>query len=401
MKLVFFGTAGFALPALRALVEGGRHEVALVVTQPDRPRGRHGTPSPPPVKELAAALGIPAVALAQPARLRKALEIYQRIEAASPRAAAVVAYGQLIPKALLSLPPLGCLNVHGSLLPRWRGAAPVQRAIQAGDRETGVSIIRLTPRLDAGPVLARRAVPIGEHETSGELLARLAPLGAALLLETLDRLERGEPVPEEPQDETPVTLAPPIDKAAAALDFAAAPAAALARAIRAFSPEPGAFAFLARAARPGDPPRRVTFLRARACASCGPGNEGAGGAGDRGQEFVSPGARPGGPQTAKPDAAREARAGASVAGSLPTGAASDCKSFAKFSGGDAGTVLRAEGADLWIAAADGGAVAIDLLKPEGKREMSAAEFLRGRGAARGDRFLQRPGLQDPTLRPEA
>jgi len=232
-RIVFFGTPEFAIPSLDALVAAGRTPI-LVVSRPARPGGRGRKLIEPPVAARARELGIP---VAQPEKVR-APEFLERLRSSTPDLAVVVAFGQIFPRALLELPPAGCVNVHASLLPRWRGAAPIQAAIAAGDAETGVSIQQMAEGLDSGPVYAARRTPIGDDETAGELSQRLARLGAELLLEVLPALE-AELLAAAPQDESEVTLAPKL-LSPQRLD-PARPAAELSRLARAATPEPGAF----------------------------------------------------------------------------------------------------------------------------------------------------------------
>jgi methionyl-tRNA formyltransferase len=215
------------VPSLEALVRAG-HDVALVVTQPDRP-GHRLRMTPPAVKVAAEALRLPVI---QPEKIRDAAG---ELEAAGAEVLVVAAYGQIVPRAILELPPLGPLNVHGSLLPRWRGAAPVAHAILAGDRVTGVTIMRMDEQLDHGPVLARRETEIGPHEDAAALTARLAALGADLLVETLARLDQIEP---EPQDESLVTLASKLQKSDGELEWTLS-AEQIDRRVRALRPWPG------------------------------------------------------------------------------------------------------------------------------------------------------------------
>ena len=231
MRLVFAGTPPFAARALSALHEAG-HDIALVLTQPDRPSGRGLKPRATAVAEVAARLGIP---IAKPASL-KAPEDRAPIEAASPELMVVAAYGLILPKSALAIPPRGCLNIHASLLPRWRGAAPIQRAIQAGDAETGVAIMVMEAGLDTGPVLLERRVPILPTDTAGSLTATLAGLGAEAIVEALSRLDGLEP---RVQDSSAATYAAKIGKSEAVLDWNLA-AATLDRQVRAFDPFPGA-----------------------------------------------------------------------------------------------------------------------------------------------------------------
>lgn len=235
MRIVFFGTPEFAVPSLRALLRE-RYQVSGVVTQPDKPQGRSRTALvAPPVKTAAAAAGIP---ILQPARPLGDVFLagLRRLE---PDLGVVVAYGHILQPAVLSLPSLGMINVHASLLPRWRGAAPIQHAILAGDRETGISIMRMEAGLDSGPVLHRAATAVGTEESAGALAGRLAELGATALVETLSQLAAGLARPE-PQDATGVTFAPKIDRESARLDWHR-DAVTLARQVRAFDPAPGAW----------------------------------------------------------------------------------------------------------------------------------------------------------------
>jgi methionyl-tRNA formyltransferase len=229
LKIVFAGTAAFAVPSLRALEAAG-HEIALVVTQPDRP-GHRMKVTASPVKVAAEALGLPVY---QPERVR-APEAVEALRAVAPALMVVVAYGQIIPPSILAIPPLGVLNVHASLLPRWRGAAPVARAILAGDRETGVSIMRMDEQLDHGPVYASRPTPIGDTEGAVALTARLAEIGAELLVETVARLEQLTPVPQVHSD---ATQAPKLSREEGELDWALGPAQ-IDRRVRGLQPWPG------------------------------------------------------------------------------------------------------------------------------------------------------------------
>ncbi|XTQ94847.1 methionyl-tRNA formyltransferase [Xanthomonas sacchari] len=238
MKLVFAGTPDFAVPSLRAAAQ--RHEVVAVYTQPDRPAGRGRGLTPSPVKLEAVARGIPVL---QPQTLR-APETLQALRALQPDLIVVVAYGLILPKAVLVIPTHGCWNVHASLLPRWRGAAPIQRAIEAGDSETGVCLMQMEAGLDTGPVLLSQRTPIGADETGGQLHDRLAALGAQVLADGLGLLRAGLRPVAQPQPEAGVTYAHKLDKAQARLDWQQ-PAAQLARQVRAFDPWPVAEAMLA------------------------------------------------------------------------------------------------------------------------------------------------------------
>ena len=235
MRIVFFGTPDFAVPCLRALLGSGRHEVVAVVTQPDKPKGRGRETQPPPVKEVAVAAGIPVL---QPASVRKP-PFAPELAALAPDVAVVVAYGKILPPEILAVPKHGCVNVHGSLLPRWRGAAPIQWAVIAGDEVSGVSTMRMDEGMDTGDVLLTREVRLAPDETAGSLFARLAPLGAELLLETLDRLQAGTVAPVK-QDASKSTHARMLEKEDGRIDWAKS-AVEIDRHVRGMSPWPGAF----------------------------------------------------------------------------------------------------------------------------------------------------------------
>lgn len=237
LRLAFAGTPDFAAVHLRALLEAG-YPILAVYTQPDRRAGRGRQLAASPVKELALAHGL---AVRQPQTL-KAPETQAEFAALAVDLLVVVAYGLILPSAVLDRPRLGCINVHASLLPRWRGAAPIQRAIAAGDAETGVAIMQMEAGLDTGPVLAEARCPIRPDDTAGSLQERLAGLGPALLLDVLARLAEG-PLPAQPQDDGRATYAPKIDKAEAWIDWRDS-APAIDRKVRAFNPAPVAQARL-------------------------------------------------------------------------------------------------------------------------------------------------------------
>jgi len=230
LRVAFAGTPEFALPALAALRQ--HHEIVGVLTQPDRPSGRGRRLTPSPVKAAAIAAGLP---LAQPLSLKDAAAGAQ-LASWRPEVLVVVAYGLLIPPAVLSLPRLGCLNIHASLLPRWRGAAPIERALLAGDEYTGVSIMQLDAGLDTGPVLLTRRIPISRTDTGGSLRAELSALGAEALIEALSGVSGGTLI-ARPQPGEGATYAARIEKAEARIDFGR-PALEIERQVRAFNPEP-------------------------------------------------------------------------------------------------------------------------------------------------------------------
>lgn len=238
MRIVFAGTPEFAVSSLRAAAR--HHEVVAVYTQPDRPAGRGRGLAPSPVKLEAVARGIPVY---QPESLKDAA-VQQQLRDLQPDLMVVVAYGLILPKAVLAIPTHGCWNVHASLLPRWRGAAPIQRAIQAGDAKTGVCLMQMEAGLDTGPVLLHQELPIAATDTGGQLHDKLAELGAQVLSDGLGLLRAGIKPIARPQPEQGVTYAHKLDKAEARLDWAQ-DADALARTVRAFNPWPIAEATLA------------------------------------------------------------------------------------------------------------------------------------------------------------
>jgi methionyl-tRNA formyltransferase len=308
LRLVFFGTPGFAVPTLEALLRS-RHVVAGVVTQPDRPRGRGHQMLDAPVKAVAAVAGVP---ILQPQRLKDAAFV-EALTTLRADLGVVVAYGKILPEQLLAIPTLGFVNVHASLLPRYRGAAPVHRAIIAGERETGVTIMRVVQALDAGPMLANAHRPIGAEETSDDVERDLARLGAALLVGTLDALAGGK-LQERPQDDSQATYAHKLRKDEGLIDWQST-AERLHNMIRGLHPWPHAFTFLGT--------RRFIVRRSRWSAE--PSSEGA------------------------------------------------------------GTVVEAAGDRLAVATGSG-ILEIAEIQSEGKRPMSAREFLAGHPLSRGERF---------------
>lgn len=235
MKIIFAGTPEFARHALQALADAG-HELCAVLTQPDRPAGRKMLPQPSPVKTLALELGVPVL---QPPTLKDPAA-QQALRDLAADVMVVAAYGLILPQAVLDIPRLGAINIHASLLPRWRGAAPIQRALLAGDVETGVTIMRMEAGLDTGPMLLREALAIGPEDDTGTLHDRLAALGARMIVDALERLSRG-PLAEQPQPVEGITYAHKIDKAESRIVWNRS-ASEIARAIRAFRPSPGVVA---------------------------------------------------------------------------------------------------------------------------------------------------------------
>ncbi len=309
MKVLFAGTSDFACESLRTL--NGRHDVVGCITRPDRRAGRGRKPRPSPVRVLGGELGI---TVFQP---EGRSELQSVVAEAGADVVAVVAYGVILPGEILEIPPMGCVNLHASLLPRYRGAAPINWAIVRGEKTTGVTAIRMTPQMDAGPVLDSVATDIGNNETAGELHGRLASLGAPLLAEVLDAIERND-AEETPQDDSLATDAPMITKDTGLIDWNVTPEN-LHNFVRGMTPSPGAFTWLT-----DDKGRKRLAILA--------------------VEVVY-----------RPASTHEDTA----------------------DGATPGTVLSASDAALDIACSRG-AVRILRLTPEGKKEMTAADFLRGR-----------------------
>ncbi len=327
-RLVFAGTPDFAAAALAALHDAG-HEIALVLTRPDQPAGRGQALRESPVKRLARERGLP---VEQPRTLRDPA-LHERLRALDAHAMIVAAYGAILPAEVLAIPEHGCLNIHASLLPRWRGAAPIQRAIEAGDAETGVTIMQMDEGLDTGPMLLVERTPIGEDDTGATVHDRLAALGARAIVAALAALEKGTLV-ARPQPAEGVTYAHKLARGDAAIDWSM-PARRIVDRVRAFDPVPGATAQLGDAAGTA-----IKVWRARVV--------------------------PAGAADAQP-AAPSARAGA-------TGA----------SGPPPGTVLDVPGR-LVVACGDGAVELLELQKPGGRR-LPAGEFLRGFELPAGTRF---------------
>jgi methionyl-tRNA formyltransferase len=314
MRILFWGTPEFAIPSLRALLGEG-HEVVGVVTQPDRPAGRGRAVQPPPVKRVAEAERLPVL---QPEKARGP-EFVRQIAALEPELSVVVAYGQILKREVLEVPPLGSINVHASLLPELRGAAPINWAIIRGHERTGVTIMRMVEQMDAGPILFQVSEPIGPDETASDLAARLSEVGAAALVEALVLLEAGELTPVE-QDHSAATYAPRITRADARLDWTL-DAVEVARWMRGLDESPGAW---------------TTF-------------------GDLELKVYRP--------LPVPEHAHDAAPG---------------------------TVLEARAYDpaqSLLVACGRGAVWVREVKPAGRRRMTAAEWLRGRAVAPGDRLV--------------
>jgi len=236
MKLIFMGTPEFALPCLNALHQSG-HTILAVVTQPDRPKGRGERLAPPPAKQMAERFGLPVL---QPTKMKDPAFL-DRLRALQPEMIVVVAFGRILPPEILDLPPRGCINLHASLLPKYRGAAPIQWAIINGETETGVTTIRMDPGMDTGDILLLERVSILPEDTAGSLSIRLAERGADLLLRTLKGIESGDVVPKA-QDHSAATMAPMLEKESGEIDWVQ-PAVKIANRVRGLSPWPGAYTF--------------------------------------------------------------------------------------------------------------------------------------------------------------
>ncbi|GGG12917.1 methionyl-tRNA formyltransferase [Paenibacillus abyssi] len=237
MRIVFMGTPDFAVPSLNLLLDNG-YEVVAVVTQPDRPKGRKRTLTPPPVKEAALLRGLPVL---QPGRMRDP-EAIRQVAAFEPDLIVTAAYGQILPKAVLELPRLGCINVHGSLLPQYRGGAPIQRAIMNGETVTGVTIMYMAEGLDTGDMISRVEVPIAEGDTSGTMFTKLSLAGAELLGATLPSIISGTVTPE-PQNDAEATYAPNLSREDERIDWTR-PAGEIFNQVRGLAPMAGAFTYL-------------------------------------------------------------------------------------------------------------------------------------------------------------
>jgi len=328
LRIVFFGTPAFAVPSLDAVLSSA-HEVVAVVSQPDRPKGRGQQLQETPTRQLALAHGIPVL---QPAKIREEAFL-QQIRDLRPDLGVVVAFGRILSDALLAIPRLGMINVHASVLPAYRGAAPIQRAVMAGDAETGVTIMRVESELDAGAMFAVATVPIPPDATSGDMEAILAPLGARLLLPVVDDLAAGRAV-ETAQDHSQATFAPKITKEEGTIDWTL-PAAAIHNRVRGLQPWPLACTHLS-----------GTRIVVRRTAPLGGGSA----------DLPEP-------------ATRSAASG-----------------FEQLSQLAPGTVVRAAGDEIVVACGGGTLLQILELQPEGRRTMTAREFLAGRGGLEGARF---------------
>ena len=355
---MFFGTPAFAVPSLQALIRSA-HQVVAVVSQPDRPKGRGHEVQATPTKAVAEASAIPVL---QPPKIRDEAFL-QQIRDLRPDLGIVVAFGRILPDALLAIPRLGMINVHASILPRYRGAAPIQRAVLAGDPETGVTIMRVITEMDAGPTFAVASVPIPPDATSGNIEDTLAPLGAQLLLPVVADLAAGRAV-ETPQDASRATHAAKITKAEGTIEWSE-PAEVVHNKVRGLQPWPlastrlaGARLVLRRTVVPG---ARSDFASDRGVRSEPASDRGVRSETVRSEVTGSPGGK-----------------NADLAPGLDTNP--------DLTPATPGTVLRARGDELIVACGGATTLRILELQPEGRRTMSAREFLAGHGAVEGARF---------------
>lgn len=322
MRIVFMGTPDFAVPSLRLLTESG-YEIAAVVTQPDRPKGRKKTLTPPPVKEAALSLGLPVL---QPERMRSA-EAVEAIRELRPELIVTAAYGQILPKAVLDIPRLGCINVHGSLLPKYRGGAPIQRSIMNGEKKTGVTIMYMAEGLDTGDMISVVELPIGDEDTSGTMFEKLSLAGAKLLGEMLPSIVDGT-APSVPQNDAEATYAPNLTREDERMDWNKS-ARELFNQVRGLSPMAGAFTFLG-----GE------VFKVRSC---------------------------------------------EVAGGHSVSSGSGAAAARQNSGVLPGTVIEA-GAGGIVVQTGNGKLLLTEIQPAGKRAMSAAEWLKGARLEAGTLF---------------
>ena len=323
LRIVFCGTPAFGLASLQKLFCEPEFRVQAVITQPDRPRGRGQNPAPSPIKSAALAA---TVQIYQPEKIKSpdAADFLRRI---APDAIVIIAYGQIIPRGLLEIPRLGWINLHGSLLPRYRGAAPIQRAILNGDNLTGLTTMKIDAGLDTGPILEQLEIQIGADETAPELMARMGDAGAPLLIRTLRKLESGEIQPA-PQDNALATFAPPLKKEEGLLDWSR-PAIEIYNRIRAFDPWPGTY----------------THFRERLCHIWGRPAEG------------------------QDNAASAAGGECSAAPNAP----------------EPGAIFANRG-DIRVACGEGTWLRVEYVQPEGRKRVAAREFANGARISSGERF---------------
>jgi methionyl-tRNA formyltransferase len=375
LSIVFFGTPAFASPTLQALLESS-HRVVGVVSQPDRPRGRGQKPGIAPVKELALGAGLPVL---QPERL-KDRAFLDAFTALGADLGVVAAYGRIIPEVVINTPRLGLINVHGSLLPRYRGAAPIQRAVMAGDPETGITIMRIVKELDAGAMFAKAVRPIPLEATSGDMERELAAVGARLLVEVVDSIAAGT-AREEQQDDGQATYAPKITREESPIDWTRS-AAAIHNQVRGLNPWP-------RASTSMDGARLIVMRTSPEQAHLSAGTE------VPSPRSMDPGCRlqvPHPPRLGSGVQAPDSGAVTDVEPGLQSRRATASASSQKMpgagsleSGAKPGTVIEAGGDAIRVATGDGVLLLLEV-QPEGKRVMTAREFLAGRAVTAGTRL---------------
>jgi methionyl-tRNA formyltransferase len=330
LKIIFCGTPAFALPSLRELIAQPDFQIAGVVTQPDRPRGRGKEVASPPIKEAAVAAGI---AVYQPQKIR-AEESYEYFRSAAPDAVVIIAYGQIIPARLIEIPRLGWINLHGSLLPKYRGAAPIHWAIASGETRTGLTTMRIDAGLDTGPTLLKHETDIAPDETAPQLYARLAEAGAPLIVETLRGLASGTITPT-PQDNSQATLAPPLKKEDGRISWSL-PAQTIYNRIRGFQPWPGAF----------------TTFRGKQCAIWG-----------------------------KPAANQSVEGGATVGAGLRPAPTTASQARQQVPG-----TISASDAEVHVTCGAETALRVEFVQLEGRNKISAREFANGARLQPNERF---------------
>jgi methionyl-tRNA formyltransferase len=372
LAIVFFGTPAFAAPTLQALLHS-RHRVVGVVSQPDRPRGRGQKPGIAPVKELALRAGLPVL---QPERLKDPAFL-EAFAALGADIGVVAAYGRIIPEVVINTPRLGLINVHGSLLPRYRGAAPIQRAVMAGDAETGITIMRIVKELDAGAMFAKAVRPIPLEATSGDMERELADVGAHLLVEVVDAIAAGT-AQEEEQDAAQATYAPKITRDESAIDWTRS-ASAIHNQVRGLNPWPRASTRL-------DGARLIVIRTWPEDARVSAGTEVPA---PRSTQAGSTGQAPHPPGLGSGLQAPDSGAATDVAPGLQSRRLAASQEmpgrWTLEPGAEPGTVIDATGEAIRVATGDG-VIRVLALQPEGKRAMTAREFLAGRPIPAGARF---------------
>jgi methionyl-tRNA formyltransferase len=372
LAIVFFGTPAFAAPTLQALLHS-RHRVVGVVSQPDRPRGRGQKPGIAPVKELALRAGLPVL---QPERLKDPAFL-EAFAALGADIGVVAAYGRIVPEVVINTPRLGLINVHGSLLPRYRGAAPIHRAVMAGDAETGITIMRIVKELDAGAMFAKAVRPIPLEATSGDMERELADVGAHLLVEVVDAIAAGT-AQEEEQDAAQATYAPKITRDESAIDWTRS-ASAIHNQVRGLNPWPRASTTL-------DGARLIVIRTWPEDARVSAGTEAPA---PRSTQAGSTGQAPHPPGLGSGLQAPDSGAATDVAPGLQSRRLAASQEmpgrWTLEPGAEPGTVIDATGEAIRVATGDG-VLRVLALQPEGKRAMTAREFLAGRPIPAGTRF---------------